>query len=125
MKLKNRGFTLIQMLIVVVIVGLLATLARTALRTSVSDAKTAKLNTAVQRVEQAKLQYYLDNPTASPTLTPPLASLVKYLNIPPAIGINAFYNRTGSLFENCYKKTESIFLSPNAQSVKPTYIIIP
>lgn len=59
-KKAKRGFTLIEMLIVVGIIGILVALAVPALSTSMSDARKAKVSAYVSQINTALNRYVID-----------------------------------------------------------------
>ena len=77
---KNSAgaFTLIEMLIVVVIIGLLVGIGVPALKNAKTDAKAAKVATALAQVATAKTRYLLDNDTTG-TVTIAENALYPYL----------------------------------------------
>ena len=94
-----------EILIVVAIVGILVALAHAALRTSLTDASAMKVQVALQKVNEAKIRYYMDVRTTNP---PPLAELVKYIQVPTGAGVEVFYS------ESAWKSTHAGPASPTA-----------
>ena len=70
LKKARMGFTLIEMLIVVGIIGILVAIAVPALSTSMSEARKAKVNAYTSQINTALSRYVVDHETknASPVL---------------------------------------------------------
>jgi prepilin-type N-terminal cleavage/methylation domain-containing protein len=119
---KNQGFTLIEVMITTVIVGILVAIAIPSYNWTTVDAKMMQKKTAITRVAEAKTKYYMDNPTADPTVTPPLDQLIQYLDIDPAVGTNAFNNVPGGIFDGVWGYKQKEFLNPNPKGVVPSFI---
>lgn len=64
-KKVKRGFTLIEMLIVVGIIGILVALAVPALSTTMSDARQAKVNAYISQINTALNRYVIAQETAN------------------------------------------------------------
>ena len=71
---RTRGFTLIEIMVVVVIIGLLAAVIVPAVVTKVDEAKVAKAKEDIQSLETALTLYYMDN-SKYPTNDQGLAAL--------------------------------------------------
>ena len=68
----ERGFTLIEIMVVVIIIGLLAAVIVPTVLSKVDDARVAKAKQDIQSLEAALSMYYLDNskyPTSEQGLT--------------------------------------------------------
>jgi general secretion pathway protein G len=72
---RTRGFTLIEIMVVLVIIGLLAAVIVPAVVRRVDDAKVAKSKEDIQSLETALTMYYMDN-SKYPTNEQGLAALV-------------------------------------------------
>ena len=69
---RSRGFTLIEIMVVVVIIGLLAAVIVPAVMKRIDDARVAKAKEDIQSLETALTMYYMDNskyPTTDQGLT--------------------------------------------------------
>lgn len=73
---RQRGFTLIEIMVVVVIIGLLAAVVTTQVFSKVDDARIARAKQDIHAIEQALDLYKLDNFTY-PTTEQGLEALVK------------------------------------------------
>jgi len=71
---RTRGFTLIEIMVVVVIIGLLAAVIVPAVVKRVDEAKVAKAKEDIQSLETALTMYYMDN-SKYPTNEQGLAAL--------------------------------------------------
>src|SRR5438477_4748220 len=84
----HRGFTIIELLIVVVVLGVLATIAYPSFQNQIRKSRRSEAFTALAQVQQAQERYrsgqpqYADNSvlTASPSASPPA---------PPGLGLQA------------------------------------
>ncbi|WP_276203878.1 type II secretion system major pseudopilin GspG [Synergistes jonesii] len=79
---KRKGFTLIEIMVVVVIIGLLSALVGPRLIGQSDEAKRKTTQTQIAQLEQVLGLYYLDN-GAYPTTAQGLEALVKEPTTPP------------------------------------------
>ena len=79
---KRRGFTLIEIMVVVVIIGLLSALVGPRLMGQSDEAKRKTTQTQIAQLEQVLGLYYLDN-GFYPTTSQGLEALVKEPPMPP------------------------------------------
>jgi prepilin-type N-terminal cleavage/methylation domain-containing protein len=68
MRLRRGGFTIIEMLAVMVVIGILATIAYARLQTSKDKAVIASMTTDLHAVAQEQEAYYFQNRSYSPTI---------------------------------------------------------
>src|ERR1700685_1623879 len=82
MKTKNKGFTLVEIMIVVVIIGLLASMAIPAFQKVRSSSQDKAVLNNARQLSAASDQYYLENGVSTVTLSDLLGptSYVKALN---------------------------------------------
>jgi general secretion pathway protein G len=73
---RERGFTLIEIMVVVIIIGLLAAVIVPSVMRRVDDAKVAKAKEDIQSLETALQMYYIDN-SKYPTTEQGLTALVQ------------------------------------------------
>jgi general secretion pathway protein G len=73
---RQRGFTLIEIMVVVIIIGLLAAVIVPTVISKVDDAKIAKAKQDIQSLEAALSMYYLDN-SKYPTNEQGLTALIQ------------------------------------------------
>jgi general secretion pathway protein G len=73
---RARGFTLIEIMVVIVIIGLLAAVIVPTIVSKVDDAKVAKAKSDIQSLETALTMFYLDN-SKYPSTEQGLGALVK------------------------------------------------
>jgi general secretion pathway protein G len=73
---RMRGFTLIEIMVVVIIIGLLAAFIVPTVMSKVDDAKIAKAKGDIQTLEAALSMYYLDN-SKYPTSEQGLQALIQ------------------------------------------------
>lgn len=130
-KKSQDAFSFIEILLVVVIVSTLAAIAIPSLGWIKKDATSTKKSVAINRIAEAKEQYYQENRTTNRfrapheppnNALPDAASLLPYLSLKPGTGTNAFYSHLpGSLFAGCFPKGEIWYLNPNGKDQAPTY----
>jgi prepilin-type N-terminal cleavage/methylation domain-containing protein len=65
--MKKRGFTLIELIIVIAIIGLLAVIVLVALNTAKAKSRDASRKTTVHQIESALELYYADNASYPPS----------------------------------------------------------
>ena len=81
-KIRNaRGFTLIEIMVVVIIIGLLAAVIVPGVVSKVDEAKISKAKSDIQALETALTEYRLDN-SEYPTSDDGLEALIKQPNDP-------------------------------------------
>jgi len=79
-KTRKHGFTLIEILIVVAIIGILATIGLVSFMTSLRRARDAKRISDIKAMQTAMEQYYSDHDYAYPTAGTCATNLASYLN---------------------------------------------
>src|SRR5205085_2714894 len=82
---RARGFTLIEIMVVIVIIGLLAAVIVPTVMGKVDDARVAKAKADIQSLEAALSMYYLDN-SKYPTSEQGLTALVQQPTDPSKVG---------------------------------------
>lgn len=95
-RLNQKGFTLIELMVVVAILGILAAIAIPKFNESTAKANTARIQADLRTIDSALVQYQVDNgsiPTGSP-----LTILDKYIN-----GVSNLKPPQGK----CYKQSET------------------
>jgi prepilin-type N-terminal cleavage/methylation domain-containing protein len=130
-KRNQDAFSFIEILLVVVIVSTLAAIAIPSLGWIKKDATSTKKAVAINRIAEAKEQFYQENRTTNrfraphepPDATlPDAARLLPYLNLKAGTGTNALYsNSPESLFAGCFPKDEVWYLNPNGKDQQPSY----
>src|ERR1700758_3607696 len=73
---RARGFTLIEIMVVIVIIGLLAAVIVPTIVSKVDDAKVAKAKNDIQSLETALTMFYVDN-SKYPTTEQGLGALIR------------------------------------------------
>lgn len=127
---NNKGFSFIELLIVVIVVGILVAIAHAALNTSLKDARTTKVMVALTRTDEAKIRYYMD--TKDPG-EPSLTDLATYMEQGQyGGGAEMFYTDAAWLALGntiTIKNTEKLLggvkgnhvIKPNARNIAATY----
>jgi general secretion pathway protein G len=111
---SQRGFTLIEIMVVVVIIGLLTAAVTTAVFKNVDQARTTRVKQDIQALETALQMYRLDN-SRFPTTEQGLAALLQKPTIEP---IPANWKDGGYLTRPARDpwKNEYIYTSPGETS---------
>jgi general secretion pathway protein G len=122
-KKNNKGFTLVELLVVIAIIGVLAVVAVPALFKNIEKSKVASLETDINAIKSASLAKYADTgsyPTATdPAATPPvtvesaLTGEIENLSKPFE---GAVYKLSGSVPTNLVLTVESTTFSDKAQA---------
>lgn len=79
-RLNQKGFTLIELMVVVAILGILAAIAIPKFNESTAKANTARIQADLRTLDSALVQYQVDNGTYATGATPTLSDLNKYVN---------------------------------------------
>ena len=64
MKNKRKGFTLVELLIVIVVIGILSAMMMLSSTEAVTSAKASNIVSNLRNLKTAALAYYADNPTS-------------------------------------------------------------
>ncbi|MBI5665620.1 MAG: type II secretion system major pseudopilin GspG [Nitrospirae bacterium] len=115
MKTKNSGFTLIELMVVIVIIGLLATLVAPRLMSRADEAKVTEAKIQIKNLETALRLYKTDN-GVYPSTEQGLEALIS----PPSEGQIPENYRTGGYLEKKSLPSDPwgnryIYLSPGQQ----------
>lgn len=99
----RKGFTLIEMLIVIVIIGILSSMMMLSSTESVSSAKAADIITSLNNIKIAALAHYIDsfdvyNTTTTPDPETMIACTRLYLHNGDAINMKTFENSGGDFY---------------------------
>lgn len=122
--LRNKGFTVIETTILVIIIGIIVALSIQSLNMLLEASRDRKKDLAIQKVEEAKTMFWLDNKHAGPN-DATLEDLARYISTSKesSPGVNMFYNNPQSLFWGAFPKDKNVFLRPNPRGVRPEFII--
>jgi prepilin-type N-terminal cleavage/methylation domain-containing protein len=77
---NNKGFTLVELLVVIMIIAILSGMALLASGSSIDSAEATRVVNDIRDVKVAAAMYYLDNHSWPPGPTVPIASLDKYMD---------------------------------------------
>jgi len=134
-KKGQRGFTFIEVLTVIIILAILIGASLPAYLYTRDDARKRKMDTAIQRVIEAKTKFYNAERTAAASVPEPsLAQVAEYLMLDPTeaqgrsgpASTNSFFsNHPDTIFADCFPKNEVWMLKPNARNVRPEFVQIP
>ena len=81
--IKRRGFTLVELLIVIVVIGILSAMMMLSSTEAVTSAKASNIVSNLRNLKTAALACYIDSMDhfdAKPTELPKKAQIIKYLN---------------------------------------------
>ena len=103
--MKDKGFTLLELLVVIVILGILATYVGTKIMGRPDEARQTQARVQIQALENALNMYRLDNPRACPDVNELIRS--KYLD-----GSKSAVDAWGNDFIIQCERGEIIVVSP-------------
>jgi prepilin-type N-terminal cleavage/methylation domain-containing protein len=122
-KPKEQGFTFVEVLTVVIIIGILVGAGIPAYLWIKEDTRTQKKNQAIQTVEEAKIKFYNAEKTAAATVTHPTPTqLAYYISTPAGADPGIFYSTNPAcIFPNVFPPNEVWYLNPGARAQKPEF----